>query len=89
MALYATATGRLLRYLTPAQPGGGSSSPLLDQAGKAVVYVGGAGSCAIDIYRVAVDGRTAPHLLVRGSSGPVLGPAIAPTGGEIACVQGH
>jgi hypothetical protein len=92
VSLYATATGRLVRYLTPAQPGGGTSSPLLDPAGKTVVYVVyvvGAGSCASDIYRVAIDDRAAPKLLVRGGSGPVLESAIAPAGDEIVYVQGH
>lgn len=89
VAVYATKTGRLVRYLTPQQPGGGPSDPLLDAAGKTVVYAAGAGSCASDIYRVAVDGRTPPRLLVPGSRGPVLQPALAPTGAQIAYVQGH
>ena len=89
VALFATATGQPVRYLTPEQPGGGPSSPLLDPPGKSVVYVAGAGTCASDIYRVAVDGQSTPELLVRGSSGPVLEPAIAPAGDEIAYVQSH
>lgn len=91
VALYVTATGRIRRYLTPAlqQVGGGTSSPLLDPAGRTVVYAAGAGTCASSIYRVAVDGRTAPQLLVPGVSGPVLEAAIASAGDEIAYVQDH
>lgn len=88
VALYATATGRLMRYLTPAeQPGGGTSSPLLDPSGKTVVYAAGAGTCASNIYRVAIDGRSEPKLLVPGDRGPVLELAIAPAGQKMAYVQ--
>jgi hypothetical protein len=89
VAVYATATGRLVRYLTPAQPCGSTSSPLLDPTGKTVAYSVGAGTCASDIYRVAVDGKATPVLLVGSDSGPVLEPAIAPAGDRIAYVQGH
>ena len=89
VAVFNTRTGRLVRYLTPQQPGGGASYPLLDPAGRSVVYAVGTGSCGSDIYRVSVDGPARPQLLIRGDSGPLLAPAVAPGGGRIAYVQGH
>jgi hypothetical protein len=89
VALYDTRTSRLERYLTPEQPGGGAGYPLLDPTGLTVLYTVGAGTCASDIYRVAIAALARPQLLVRGSTGPVLAPAIEPGGGRIAYVQAH
>ena len=87
VGVFSSTTGELLRRLTPEAPGGGPSDPLITRGGGAVVYAAGAGSCASEIHRVALDGRSAPEVLVPGRGGPVLQPALAPGGRRIAYVQ--
>lgn len=56
LAVYSAANGRLLKYLTAAEPGGGPADPGLSADGGTVVFVRGTGTCADTIDTVPADG---------------------------------
>src|SRR5437879_4258121 len=56
LALFETVTGKLLRSLTAWQPGGGVGGPDPAPDGKSIYASRGAGACASQIDRIAVDG---------------------------------
>ena len=71
VGVFSSATGELLRRLTPEAPGRRPERPARSRpAARAVVYAAGAGSCASEIARVALDGRSAPEVLVSGAGRP-------------------
>jgi hypothetical protein len=58
LARYSTTTGRLLKYLTTPQPGGGVGEPELSADGRTIVFPRGQGSCAETIDTVPARGGT-------------------------------
>jgi hypothetical protein len=55
IALYGTVSGRLVRYLTDRQPGGGDSAPSVSTDRKWVYFLRGTGTCANEIARVPLS----------------------------------
>jgi hypothetical protein len=74
LAVFATATGKLVRYLTDWVPGGGSSSPALSADAKTVLFVQGGGTCSTYLQSVPIAGGT-PTTLVPSEPDTVVGPA--------------
>lgn len=68
IAVLSTATGSVVRWLTPVLPGGGAYQPELSDDGKTVVYVQGTGTCSSEIRSVPVAGGK-PTTLVGGGEG--------------------
>jgi hypothetical protein len=58
IALYGTVSGRLVRYLTDLQPGGGDSTPSVSTDRKWVYFLRGTGTCANVIARVPLANGT-------------------------------
>jgi hypothetical protein len=56
LAVYSAQTGRLLKFLTAAEPGGGVSSPELTADGRTVIFARGHGTCAQTIDTVPANG---------------------------------
>jgi hypothetical protein len=73
IAVLSTATGSVVRWLTPVLPGGGASEPELSDDGKTVVYVQGTGTCSSEIRSVPVAGGK-PTTLVGGGEGALSHP---------------
>jgi hypothetical protein len=56
LAVYSTANGKRLRFLTAQEPGGGAFNPVFSPDGRTVAFERGAGSCSQTIDTVAAKG---------------------------------
>jgi hypothetical protein len=56
LAVYSAGNGRVLKYLTAAEPGGGPGLPSLSADGGTVIFQRGQGSCATTIDAVPAGG---------------------------------
>jgi hypothetical protein len=74
VAVLSVATGKVVRWLTAATPGGGAYDPRLTPDGKTVVYAQGAGTCSSAIRSVPVAGGV-PATLVAAGSAALAGPS--------------
>lgn len=80
IALYDTRSGKRMRYLTAAVPGGAAMDPVVTDDGQSVVYLQVEGGCAASIRQVAIGGG-ASRVLVQSTDGRVPSlPAIGPDG---------
>ncbi|HEU0129732.1 MAG TPA: hypothetical protein VFQ85_01915 [Mycobacteriales bacterium] len=74
LAVFSTASGKLLRYLTAFEPGGGSTVNEVSADGRTVLYGQGVGTCATEIRSVPVAGGPATTV-VRYPGDAAVGPA--------------
>lgn len=69
LAVYSTANGRRLRFLTAQEPGGGAFNPVLSADGRRVAFERSAGSCVATIDAVPATGGRETVLIPMTSSG--------------------
>ena len=69
LAVYSTANGKRLRFLTAQEPGGGAFNPVLSADGRRVAFERGAGSCAATIDAVPATGGRETVLISMTFSG--------------------
>jgi dipeptidyl aminopeptidase/acylaminoacyl peptidase len=77
-------TGRVERYLTAAQPGGGAEAPALSPDGRSVWFSRSDGSCAAHLASVPVAGGKEEKLPGSGEAGPEGTPLPRPDRPHIA-----
>ncbi|MGI8697658.1 MAG: Gmad2 immunoglobulin-like domain-containing protein [Mycobacteriales bacterium] len=73
IAVFDSTTGRLLRYLTTQQPGGGDSEPTVTADRRWVYYVHGNGTCSAGILRVPYAGGSAEPVVNAGGAVDSIG----------------
>jgi hypothetical protein len=69
LAVYSARTGRLIRYLTAEEPGGGVGGPQISPDGRTVLFARGDGTCAQTIDTVPVAGGAERVLIPRTGEG--------------------
>jgi len=88
LALYSTANGKRLRFLTAQEPGHGAFNPVVSPDGRTVAFERSTGSCAQTIDAVPIDGGRARVLIPMKFSGnrPILpsSPAYSADGRYLA-----
>jgi hypothetical protein len=74
LAVYSTADGKRLRFLTAQEPGGGAFNPVISADGRTVAFERGAGSCAATIDAVPSAGGRETVLIPTksGGHGPIV-----------------
>jgi hypothetical protein len=77
-------TGRVERYLTAQQPGGGAAQPALSPDGRTVWFSRGDGSCAAHLASVPLAGGKEEKLPGSGEAGPEGTPLPRPDRPHIA-----
>jgi hypothetical protein len=84
IAVVSAETGRVQRYLTAPQPGGGAGQPALSPDGRTVWFSRGDGSCAAHLASVPLAGGKEEKLPGSGEAGPESTPLPRPDRPHIA-----
>jgi hypothetical protein len=84
IATVSSETGRVDRYLTAEQPGGGAEEPTVSPDGRTVWFSRGDGSCAAHIASVPVAGGPEKALPGSGEAGPEGTPLARPGRSQLA-----
>jgi hypothetical protein len=84
LARYSATTGRLLKFLTSPEPGGGVGAPELSANGRTVVFARADGTCAYTIDTVPASGGAEQVLIPMTGSGATaafpFGASLSPDG---------
>jgi dipeptidyl aminopeptidase/acylaminoacyl peptidase len=84
IAVVSADTGRVERYLTSAEPGGGAEDPSVSPDGRTVWFSRGDGTCAAHIASVPVGGGKEQKLPGSGEAGPEGRPLPRPGKAQLA-----
>ncbi len=85
LGIFDSTSGRLVRYLTGQQPGGGDSEPTVTADRTWVYYVHGTGSCSSSILRVPYAGGSPETVVAAGTALDSVG--VGANGQRVAYVR--
>ncbi len=86
VGVYSTATGSLLRTLSPQAPGGPDQQAVLSSDRQSVYFVEPSGACGGTILRAPVSGASPPTAVISVPQTLALEPAASPRGSDLAWV---
>lgn len=87
VAVFDSSSGKVVRYLTPAQPGGGVSDLTLSPSGDRAYFTRGTGTCSAHIASVPVAGGPETVAVTAPAGSLVSNPVLIGEGGTVAYVR--
>jgi len=87
VTIFDSTSGRVVRYLTPAQPGGGVSDLTLSPDGTRAYFTRGTGTCSAHIASVALTGGPEIVAVTAPAGSLVSNPVLIGEGGTVAYVR--
>jgi hypothetical protein len=89
IAVVSADTGRIVRYLTAAEPGGGAMDPMVSHDGRTVWFTRGDGSCAAHLASVPAAGGREQAVPGSGEAGPESSPLPRPGHPQLAYARAN